>query len=201
MRGALLPLIDPENFEQVAGLTAEETALVFEQSLGSFLMNILPFPAGAIMAYPDSAFPAGWLECNGAYVSQAVYAALYAAVGDKFGSGAPSGYFYLPDLRSRTIVGARALSEEVPGLSERILGDVGGEQAHVLTEPELASHFHALGAGMVADVAQSGTGINIWRRQAGQFPVTTSEGDNVAHNTMPPFGVLSWMIFTGEFPL
>jgi microcystin-dependent protein len=59
-------------------------------------------PTGAIMPWAgDSAglnAPAGWLICNGAVVSQATYAALYAVLGATWGSNA-GGNFTLPDFR------------------------------------------------------------------------------------------------------
>jgi len=199
MRGALLPLINPENFEQVEGLTAEETAAVFEEVLGSFLMAITPFPAGAIMAYPDSSFPPGWIECMGQTLQQSVYPELYDAVGDRFGS-APTNEFRLPDLRSRGIVGARAAGEVVTGLSERVIGEYGGEESHVLTTTEMPPHQHQLDITLLTGQV---LGIPLSGQPAGDVGdlSTKSTGGGQAHNNMHPFGVLSWMIFTGKFQL
>lgn len=47
--------------------------------------------------------PGGWLLCNGALVSTATYANLFARIGTIFGSG--SGTFALPDLRGYFIRG------------------------------------------------------------------------------------------------
>ncbi|MBN4944844.1 tail fiber protein [Stenotrophomonas maltophilia] len=48
--------------------------------------------------------PEGWLRCNGADVSRTTYAALFAAIGTRFGS-ANGSTFRLPDLRGEFIRG------------------------------------------------------------------------------------------------
>ena len=56
---------------------------------------------GTIVDWPSETPPAGWLECNGAAVSRATYAALFAVTGDTFGVGDGSTTFNLPDLRGK----------------------------------------------------------------------------------------------------
>lgn len=55
--------------------------------------------SGDIKMRADSAVPAGWLECDGAAVSRATYAALFAAISTTYGVGDGSTTFNLPDLR------------------------------------------------------------------------------------------------------
>ena len=66
-------------------------------------------PVGAIMAFHD--VPAGWLQCNGAAVSRTTYAALFAKIGTKYGSGNGSTTFNLPNLHHRFIEGTNTTSE------------------------------------------------------------------------------------------
>lgn len=66
-------------------------------------------PVGAIMAFHD--VPAGWLQCNGAAVSRTTYAALFAKIGTKYGSGDGSTTFNLPNLHHRFIEGTTTSSE------------------------------------------------------------------------------------------
>jgi phage-related tail fiber protein len=46
-----------------------------------------------------AAAPAGWLKANGATVSRATYADLFAAIGTTYGAGDGATTFRLPDLR------------------------------------------------------------------------------------------------------
>lgn len=66
-------------------------------------------PVGAIMAFHD--VPAGWLQCNGAAVSRTTYAALFAVIGTKYGSGNGSTTFNLPNLHHKFIEGTNTTSE------------------------------------------------------------------------------------------
>jgi microcystin-dependent protein len=56
--------------------------------------------------WPTATAPTGFLLCNGALVSRATYAALFAIVGTIFGSGDGSTTFTLPDYRDRMPIGA-----------------------------------------------------------------------------------------------
>lgn len=62
-------------------------------------------PVGAVMHYPANSIPAGWLKANGAVVSRATYAALFAVVGTTYGAGDGSTTFGLPDLRGEFLRG------------------------------------------------------------------------------------------------
>jgi microcystin-dependent protein len=53
---------------------------------------------GSIIIWPDNATtPSGYLDCNGAAVSRTTYAALFAIVGTKYGTGDGSTTFNLPN--------------------------------------------------------------------------------------------------------
>ena len=62
-------------------------------------------PTGAICFFATTAIPTGWLLCNGSQVSRTEYAALFAAIGTKFGEGDGSTTFTLPNLDDRFIEG------------------------------------------------------------------------------------------------
>ena len=62
-------------------------------------------PTGAICFFATTAIPTGWLLCNGSQVSRTEYAALFAAIGTKFGAGDGSTTFTLPNLDERFIEG------------------------------------------------------------------------------------------------
>lgn len=53
-------------------------------------------PAGMVSAFACTTAPSGWLKCDGSAVSRTTYAALFAAIGTKYGSGNGSTTFNLP---------------------------------------------------------------------------------------------------------
>lgn len=64
-----------------------------------------PFPSGMVGYFGNTTPPTGWLQCNGAAVSRATYAALFAAIGTVYGSGDGSTTFNLPDARGMFLRG------------------------------------------------------------------------------------------------
>ncbi len=56
-------------------------------------------PSGQIGLFAMDYAPQGWLKANGAALSRTVYAALFAAIGTRFGAGDGHSTFNLPDLR------------------------------------------------------------------------------------------------------
>lgn len=55
--------------------------------------------AGTTAFFAMSTAPAGWMKANGALISRATYADLFAAIGTTYGAGDGSTTFALPDLR------------------------------------------------------------------------------------------------------
>ena len=146
---------------------------------GSF--NYLP--TGSIIAYNKTVAPKGWALCDG-----------------KNGT---------PDLRGRFIYGA--------GSSGYELNKRGGETSHKLTVDEIPSHNHTMNetgnhnhqstlqkwyrsfkgdsGGGHPLVADSGSGYNPNTTSSGNHKHTINNtGGNKAHNNMPPFYVLSYIM-------
>lgn len=65
-------------------------------------------PAGKVASFAQAVAPAGWLACNGAAVSRATYAALFAAIGTTYGVGDGATTFNLPELRGEFLRGLDA---------------------------------------------------------------------------------------------
>jgi len=94
------------------------------------------FQAGDLKQSFAAAPPSGWLLCDGALYSVASYPELFGAIGYTYGGSGAS--FNVPDCRGRGLVAAG----QGGGLTNRALGARGGEENHVLTTAELASHNH-----------------------------------------------------------
>jgi microcystin-dependent protein len=83
-------------------------------------------PSGAVQAFAGAAAPTGWLLCNGAAVSRATYAALFAAIASAHGSGDGSTTFNLPDYRGRIIRGVDGGIARDPDRAGRTAANAGG---------------------------------------------------------------------------
>lgn len=159
---------------------------------------------GQIIMFAGDSTPDGWLNCDGAEVSRSTYAALFTAIGTAFGVGDGTTTFNLPDFKSRLPVGTGAGG----GLSTRAMADTGGEEAHVLTVTELASHGHS-DSGHFHSTHTHLAGVAL---TPGELPVALPEapseatssgnaniqatGGDSAHNTMPPFLAVTFIIKT-----
>jgi microcystin-dependent protein len=137
-------------------------------------------PLGSIMMWSGSAVPSGWALCDGNNNT--------------------------PDLRGRFVLG----SGTGASLTARTVGQKGGEETHVLTPTEMPAHAHGvtdpkhshqinndetrdgwnIGSYYASDRGQSvssslssATGISI-----------QNTGGNGAHNTIPPFYVLAFIM-------
>ena len=150
-------------------------------------------PVGCILDFGCLTPPTNWMTCDGSAVNRATYAALFAILGTSYGSGDGINTFNLPDFRGRLVVGAGLGS----GLTNRSRGELGGEEAHSLYEYEAGPHYHNIlaGYGSVRNFHHTNTGaggfLYDWDFE-GQ--VTNYQGNNFAHNTMQPFGVINKII-------
>jgi len=113
-----------------AGITSNELgAGSVNPSATTFADSLLP--SGAVMAFAMNTSPAGWIAADGASVSTATYAALFAAIGYTYGGS--GGSFNLPDLRGYFVRGSGTNSD----------GTVSGAFAAKQAD-ELKSHTHTM---------------------------------------------------------
>lgn len=108
-----------------------------------------------------------------------------------YGKGDGSSTFNLPNLKGKTVFGYDVTDDNFDVLNTP--NTYVGEKTHVLTVAELAAHTHTTdtysGGGAAASVAP---GSGSYFGNAG----TSSVGSNTAHNTMPPYSVVNWLIKT-----
>lgn len=116
----------------------------------------------------------------------------------------PSGYFFCngangtPDLRNRFVLCA---GQDSGGTYD--VGDTGGEETHVLTESEMPSHAHNIYADTsyyVQGAKDGGSQINPWSQsgngytKGGNVTATQTKGSGSAHNNMPPYAALAFIM-------
>ena len=156
--------------------------LTLPTTTGSF--NLLP--TGVIVAYHGTTVPAGWSLCNGQNGT--------------------------PDLRGRFILGAQGTyaagvivngTTITNGTTVMNLNDTGGEQLHTLVVNEIPSHAHDLGSqpgcqlGTDNGTAYATFGANNYNSNVTNFRTPTntgSTGGSAAHNNLPPFYVLTYIM-------
>jgi microcystin-dependent protein len=161
--------------------------------------------------------PQGWALCNGQLLPINQNQALFSLLGTTYGGDGRIN-FGLPNLQGRTPIHMGA------GYTR---GEVGGEQAHTLTIPEMPTHNHtlqaadvdgdknvggitpgstkALARGLVSLTGGSTTPANIYGTGAINQTMSPSTISNVggsqAHLNMQPFLTLNFSIaLQGIFP-
>ncbi len=133
-------------------------------------------PKGSVVAWTQTTIPKGWIICDG-----------------KNGT---------PDLRGRFIIGTGQGSN----LTNRNLGDIGGEENHLLSPDEIPQHAHQTiifsSQGFLQSIDLDGPGcgamvtdfngpyLQTGNPQKGANQVKATQ----AHNNMPPFYILYYIM-------
>ena len=116
-------------------------------------------------------------------------------------AGYTSDKYFIPDLRGRMALGAGTGR----GLTQRTLGDLGGEETHLLSVSEIPSHSHSIpllnsaGISGSASYLLNGSTGGTLQATLSSFPqtvspVTSATGGANAHENMPPFMATNWII-------
>jgi microcystin-dependent protein len=83
--------------------------------------------------------PVGWALCDGQLMSIAQNTALFSLLGTTYGGNGQT-TFALSDMRGRVPLHPG----QGPGLSQRVLGEAGGQETVTLTAAQMPSHSHTL---------------------------------------------------------
>lgn len=146
--------------------------------------------------------PKGWALCNGQLLAINQNQALFSLLGTTYGGNGTTN-FALPNLQARTPIHVG---------NGHTLGELGGAQAHTLSQAELPAHAHVVnGANNPADTntpsasTYLGQRANAYGEPAGLTALSptavTNTGGNQAHLNMQPFLVLNFCIaLYGIFP-
>lgn len=159
-----------------------------------------PTPVGIVQMWAGGVaggkLPLNYLLCDGARLVVSQYPELYAAIGRiHTASSVPSGYFCLPDLRSRFVVGYNYNDGDYD-----TLGKVGGEKKHRLLTSEMPSHSHGQYLWSPASGGWRGGGNDSWpdatshHDRTTPFGNTASAGGGAEHENRPPYYTLAFII-------
>ena len=130
-------------------------------------LNLLP--EGTVVMWTKSEIPNGWVKCDGQNVP---------------------GFGNTPDLRGRFVLG----EGNGNNLTNRTLNQVDGAETHTLGLHEIPPHKHSLERPTGNVTYGHGTNGNaFWSSERKEWPMG-SAGGGQAHNNMPPFWVLIYIM-------
>jgi len=154
--------------------------------------------------------PRGWAFCNGQLLPISQNTALFSLLGTTYGGDGKS-TFALPNLQGS----APMQPGQGAGLSNRFIGETGGEQNVTLLETEMPAHAH--GAQGFPNAGGQGPTNNAWsdanQRGISEYAPSSAQnvpmspqalsltGGSLPHNNMMPYLVLNFCIaMQGVFP-
>ena len=170
-----------------------------------------PFVA-EIRIFAGNFAPLGWAFCNGQLMPISQNTALFSLIGTFYGGDGRS-TFGLPNLQGSAPLG----QGQGPGLTERFLGETGGEQFVTLLQTEMPAHLHTVRCSS-ANADKNDPTNNVWavtgarRATVNQYAANTPTvsmsnsalsvaGGSLPHNNMPPYLALNFIIaLQGVFP-
>lgn len=183
--------------------TNQELKISLDTLLGE-VHAITQEPYGIVKMWAGTSVPEGYHLCDGAALQQSQYPALFNAIQTSFNSandmyGNPystsPGYFRLPDLRGRFIVG---MSQA--GYDYNNIGGTGGASEVTLTPAQMPSHSHTASFTNSAsdDGNSDGTCIAGARPENPQTVTNIitigNTGGNQPHENRPPYYVLAFIM-------
>lgn len=152
------------------------------------------FPIGGVIPFAGVSVPAGWIICQGQSISRVDNAALFTAIGTRYGAGNGTTTFNVPDCRGRVIAGADTSASTILagfyGAVARTVGGILGVASHILTIAQIPSHNHggSTGDGGAHSHTVSGTMLGTspsnptWSgNDSGSRTNTTSAAPNHTH--------------------
>lgn len=162
----------------------------FKQEMSAFAT-----PTGTVIFSLSSNVGDAFLLMDGSEVSRSTYAALFAALGTRYGDGNGSTTFTLPDMRGRSPIGAGVGAGGGVALSFRDINNgYIGEESHQLTDAEMPIHTHSWN-GPVRRVEDRPVISSASTHWIGTVPEDTGPaGGDAPHNNVGPSLVGYWFI-------
>ncbi len=142
-------------------------------------------PIGTIQMWATATAPTGWMICDGSTFTSIDYPDLAAVLGTTT----------LPNFNGRMPLGVGQSNEN--GAITHTLNQTGGEETHTLTNSEMPEHDHEVTVTYREGV-EGGNGSNYSDLGGGTSDskdfTSTKAGDGDAHNNMPPFLTINFII-------
>lgn len=152
---------------------AADPAAALQAATKQYIDNLL---LGAIMAFPQTTEPTGWLKCNGQAVSRITYAALFSKISTTFGAGDGSTTFNVPDLRGEFL---RGLDEGRGVDAGRAIGTAQADA--------FKSHNHSV-SSTVNGFSAGGSFINYFGTGSTSYATSSTGGNETRpRNVATPF--------------
>jgi microcystin-dependent protein len=159
---------------------------------------------GQISLFGFNFAPRGWGRCDGQILPIAQNTALFSLLGTNYGGNGQT-TFALPDLRGRVAIH----QGQGPGLTNRDMGEVGGQETHTLIVTEIAAHSHLIACSN--QDANDSNPVNAFPAAGGAYQTASNAtmntgmgqlaGGSQPHNNMQPFLVVNFCIaLEGIFP-
>ena len=175
-------------------------------------------PVGTVVPFAGGAAPVGWLICDGTEVLISAYGQLHNVIGTTYKASPTSGYFALPDLRGRFILGADNMggtsADIVTSTSADVIGSKDGAEQVTITTENLPEHEHDLRGDSgdqyyaIRDVSgtpndndaiiyDAPTGTGAGQAYPASGGILTEESVGQAISVMNPFMTMNFIIYTG----
>jgi microcystin-dependent protein len=152
--------------------------------------------------------PTGWASCDGQLLPLSQNTALFALLGTFYGGNGKSN-FALPNLQGSVPIA----QGQGQGLTDRYIGESGGEQYVTLLQSEMPVHNHSMNVSADPAVERqpqgqnfaAGDGVNYWDTQSPTTQLNpqalTVTGSSLPHNNMQPYLTMNFCIaMQGVFP-
>lgn len=209
---SLTPGVGTENYSwsDFHALKTVQELDAYDKKQDEQIALLQPTPVGVVQMWAGNttggSLPDNYMMCDGTRLLATAYPELYAALGRLHTlSTVPTGYFCLPDLRSRFIVGYNDSDTDYNAIAK-----VGGEKKHTLTTSEMPSHTHTFNDYYMFEHSSSGAtwgadyvGVNLpgcgstdkdnsymWYKPHSTY----SAGYGSSHENRPPYYTLAFII-------
>lgn len=162
-------------------------------------------PLGIVETWAGTTVPTDYALCDGRSLWQAGYPELYKAIGTRYNNASNAdgtqmyftqpGYFRLPDLRGRFIVGHYDTDSDY-----NTYGKAGGEKRHQLSINEMPSHCHRQNLWKEGDGHWRSGGNNSsphsvsWHNSTTPYGNTDYTGGGNSHENRPPYYTLAYIM-------